>query len=130
MTKLTPLSLFAAALIAFSGQAYSQDAVSEAVESADVAVCELPGAPIIPDGNVASEDELVAAQKAMKGFQGSLLTFRECIHAEEKTIDEESEEAPAQAQALLDHYNSSVDAEEKLASEFNSAVKAFKARQQ
>ena len=124
MTKLTPLSLITAAIILFSGHVLSQD--SEAVDSA---ACEMPGAPIIPDGNVASEDELVAAQKAMKVFQGSLLTFRDCIAKEEKEIDPESEEAPAMGQALLDQYNASVDAEENLAAEFNDAVKAFKARQ-
>lgn len=130
MTKLVPISFFTAALITFSSQIYSQDTTSEAEKLAEVTACVLPGAPIIPDGNVASEDELISAQKAMKGFQKSLLTFRECIQTQEKAIDQESEDAEKQGRALLDQFNGSVDAEENLASEFNTAVKAFKARQQ
>jgi len=50
-----------------------------AVSSYANAECTTPSAPIIPDGNVASQDELVAAQKAMKAYQGELIEHRECL---------------------------------------------------
>lgn len=97
--------------------------------SAALAECDMPAAPIIPDGNVASEDELVAAQKAIKMMQTSMISYRECLVAEEGKIDAESETAEAEKIALTNSYNDSVAAETKVAEEFNTAVKAFKSRQ-
>ena len=93
------------------------------------AECIIPAAPIVPDGNVASEDELVAASKAMKTFQTSLVAHRNCLAEEEGTFDVEAENFAELKKALSDKYNASVDAEEKLAEEFNAAVRSFKARQ-
>ncbi|MBT8114070.1 MAG: hypothetical protein KJP04_01735 [Arenicella sp.] len=105
--------------------------MAESEPTAAIEKCgDMPAAPIIPDGNVASEDELVAAQKAMKMFQGSLGSYRECLDAEGAAIDSESEDDEAKATLILENYNNSVEAEEKIAQEFNTAVRAFKARQQ
>ena len=132
MTNFKHFLFLSALLMAFAGQAHSEEAkaAEEAVaEAAEEAACEMPGAPIIPDGNVASEDELIAAQSAMKMFQTSLISYRECIHGLEKLIDPESETAVSEGEKLLANFNASVDAEENIAAEFNSAVKAFKNRQ-
>ena len=91
--------------------------------------CELPTGPIIPDGNVASEDELVAAQKAMKAYQGELVGYRECLDGKQQAIDPEAEGSAEQTAALNAMYDQSVDAEAAVAEEFNVAVRAFKARQ-
>lgn len=118
MANLVKSSVITLALccIALSGQAYAE--------------CIIPAAPIVPDGNVASEDELVSAQKAMKAFQDSLAEHRVCLSREEETfISEDSEGLVDLQNALSDKYNASVDAEEKLAEEFNAAVRSFKARQ-
>lgn len=139
MTNFKHFLFLSALLMAFTGQAQSEEAkaakemagaaVEEAAEAVEEAACDMPGAPIIPDGNVASEDELIAAQSAMKMFQGSLISYRECIQGLEKLIDPESETAVAEGEELLANFNKSVDAEEQVAAEFNEAVKAFKARQ-
>lgn len=94
-----------------------------------LAECSHGDGPIIPDGNVASQDELVAAQKAMKAFQVTLAEYRECLDAKDAAIDPEAEDAEAQKAAIGADYDASVDAEEKMAEEFNTAVRAFKARQ-
>ena len=117
MTKFLKPSIitFALCCITLSGHAYAQ--------------CLIPAAPIVPDGNVASEDELVSASKAMKVFQTSLIDHRNCLAEEEGSLDKEAEGFTELKKAIADEYNISVDAEEKLADEFNAAVRAFKARQ-
>jgi hypothetical protein len=117
MANLVKSSVITLALccLTLSGHAYAE--------------CIIPAAPIVPDGNVASEDELVAAQNAMKAFQDSLAEHRVCLATEEATFDEDTEGLVELKAALSDQYNASVDAEEKLADEFNAAVRSFKARQ-
>ena len=93
------------------------------------AECDMPASPIIPDGNVASLDELVSAQKAMKMYQSSLGGYRECLTGMEQAIDPESEGAQEKSKVILDEYNASVDSEAAVAEEFNAAVRVFKTRQ-
>ena len=109
----------------FNSQAFAQE-------------CASPTAPIIPDGNVASEDELVGAQTALKTFQGDLIEYRKCLaqkqQAMEATTGEDADGAQsaavlAEEEALLKLYNDSVTAEENAADEFNKSVRAYKARQ-
>lgn len=111
---------FKTATITFALGLFSVSALAE---------CDMPAAPIIPDGNVASQDELVAAQKSIKIMQASMIEYRECLIEEEGKIDAESETAEEQKLALTNSYNDSVAAETKVAEEFNTAVKAFKSRQ-
>ena len=108
--------LIAAILVtAFSSQAFAE--------------CDIPASPIIPDGNVASLDELVSAQKAMKMYQTSLGGYRECLTGMEAEIDTEAEDAQDKSKAILAQYNASVDSEAAVAEEFNAAVRVFKTRQ-
>ena len=100
------------------------------ISSSAWAECLSPAAPIIPDGNVASKDELIAAQKAMKIYQDSLGDYRGCLQKMESEIDPEAENASTQSETVLNAYNASVDEEAKVAEEFNVAVRAFKARQE
>lgn len=93
------------------------------------AECTSPAGPIIPDGNVASQDELVAAQQAMKAFQGELVGYRQCIDKMLKALSPEAEETAAKTTELNALYDASVDAEAAVAEEFNAAVRAFKGRQ-
>ena len=94
-----------------------------------MAECDTPAAPIIPDGNVASEDELVAAQKAMKMFQGSLADYRTCLATAQEALDAKDEANTDMIAELNDKYNVSIDAETGIAEEFNTAVRMFKSRQ-
>ena len=114
MTKIRNLLLIALTIL-FSNQAF--------------AGCEAPAKPIIPDGNVASMDELVSAQKALKEFQAGVLEYRECIGKMETEMDKEAEGAEEKSAEILNMFNASVDRETALAEEFNLAVRAFKARQ-
>lgn len=114
--KFFNTNLIAAILLAtFSSQAFAE--------------CDIPASPIIPDGNVASLDELVSAQKAMKSYQTSLGGYRDCLKAVEEGLDLEAEGAEDQTKMILSEYNASVDSEAAVAEEFNTAVRAFKTRQ-
>lgn len=114
MIKLKKTLFVAAMALALSTQAQAE--------------CETPQAPIVPDGNVASQDELVAAQQAMKSYQGTLVEYRECLAGMDSAVAPDSEEAEQQTASILAAYNASVDSEQLVAEQFNAAVRAFKAR--
>ena len=125
--KLTFLTTFLFAVI--GGQSVNADNHPEVDVADEVSdECELPTAPIIPDGNVASQDELLAAQKAMKGFQAVLVDYRLCIDEKSALLDLETEEGAAAKLVNNQLYDASVTAEESVAEKFNLAVRAFKSR--
>lgn len=115
MNRFSKTLIASAMLAGFSTVAMAED-------------CVLPTAPIIPDGNVASKDELVAAQGAYKEFELTIDGYRGCLEEQEKKIAVDAEDAEAQRAALLALDGASVDALTKVAEEFNVAVRAFKAR--
>ena len=93
------------------------------------AECVAPVVPIIPDGNVASEDELITTSKAIKAFQlGDLTEYRNCLSELEKTLDVETDAGKEQAAEILNQFNTSVDSETAMSEKFNAAIRAFKAR--
>ena len=124
MIKLTAkktLAIFAACLTiaSISIETSAQD---------EAAPCILPTEPIIPDGNVASKEELVGASKAIKALQAELGTYRECLTAKSNAVVGEDEVSAELRKGYIVRYNESVDLEEKVAGEFNSAYKIFKAK--
>ncbi len=90
--------------------------------------CSLPTQPIVPDGNVASMDELVAAQKAIGAYQGNLGEYRNCLLEAEQQLDAESEEHEVNQMKITQLYDASVDAEAVTAEKFNQSVRAYNAR--
>lgn len=99
-----------------------------ATGSAHAEECVLPNSPIIPDGNVASKDELIAAQGSFKAYDSKIVDYRECLVAQEEAIPADSETLQAQKDAIIALDDVSVDNLKKVADEFNAAVRAFKAR--
>lgn len=93
--------------------------------------CEQPGLPEVPKGAEASLEIMITGQKAVKAFQADAQTYRGCLEAELDAIKSTAEEgdkvAAAAFKAATDAYNASVAAEEKLASDFNTAIQAYKA---
>ncbi len=84
--------------------------------------------PIIPDGNIASQDELISAQKRIKLYQESLLDFRECLLEAEKNLDANAENYQATKSALTARSDKSIDIEKGVAAEFNEAIRIYKER--
>ena len=86
--------------------------------------CDLPNAPPpIPD--VPVKEDLLKAQKFVKSFQADMEIYRACVN---KDIDSE-ELSSGNRQAISNAHNYSVGMEERVASMFNEAVRAYKASQ-
>jgi hypothetical protein len=86
--------------------------------------CDLPSAPP-PIPEVPVKDDLLKAQKFIKQFQTDMVVYRDCINE-----DVESDEiSSGNRQAISNAHNYSVDMEERVATMFNEAVRAYKANQ-
>ena len=114
MTRLSKTLIAGALVLGFSSNVMAE--------------CEAPSAPIIPDGNVASQDELVAAQGAFKAFEKNFYDFRDCLQEKEKAILPDAEDAEEQKAAIIEADNVAFDELNRVADKFNAAVRAFKAR--
>jgi len=93
-----------------------------------IADCVSPSIPIIPDGVVASKDEMLSASKAIQNMQLELAKYRNCLTKESVAITGADEDSLAKKQALLDLYNQSVDLEQKAADKFNASLKAYNSK--
>jgi len=125
MNKLISLSFLLLSFIALNSYAEEELVV---IDSLDIN-CTVPNGPIIPDGNVASEDELVSAQNGIKSYQTGLNAYRLCLADLETNLDPTAESTETLKTALKSLYDTSIDAETLVAEKFNLSVRAFKERQ-
>jgi hypothetical protein len=110
--------------------------------SAFAAECTRPTAPNVPDGNVATKEEMLSAKAAIKEYVGLTDTYIACVDNEEtvaaaketKTgpdgkIDKETQDKLNKLHATyVTLHNAAVDAETAAAAQFNAAVHAWKAK--
>lgn len=106
------------------------------------AECLLPDTPPLPEGRVASRDQIMAGVGAVKAYQGVLVEYRDCIDSQIEALGTDADDpkgkkgkkarkARARAKAkLLALYDDSVDLEEALATRLNSQIRDYKAAQQ
>ena len=86
--------------------------------------CNLPVAPARVTAD-ADYDALVKAKANVNDFQARMISYRECLEsAEETDILTDGNRV-----ALQNAHNYSVEMEERMAEQFNVAVRAYKARQ-
>ncbi len=111
-----------AGLMALAGAAYAQE--EETVEPvAQVGECKLmKAAPEMPDPKAASAEDRSATIEEIKGFQGKLNEYRECLTAVSQ--NEELEVEPRQA--ALDEYNRTVEVETKMVKDWQKFDKKYK----
>jgi hypothetical protein len=81
--------------------------------------CTLGEAPGIPDGSKATQEEMIAAQKAIKSYVAETQEYLSCVEFEGKGRS---------GGEWTRRYNEASNRMEKLASEFNKQLKAFKSR--
>jgi len=84
--------------------------------------CVLPPAPSkIPDGNSASEQEMVTAMQTLKEYNGDVDTYTKCLEFEAKQnrLSRSEEERM---------HNSAVETLQKVAAKFNEQVRTFKSK--
>ena len=119
--------IFTGLVLMISMAAVAQDVMedgSRVVLPIEAQQCDLPSAPP-PIPEVPVKQDLLTAQKHVKQFQTDMETYRTCINK-----DAESEEASSgNKQAISNAHNYSVEMEERVASMFNDAVRAWKANQ-
>ena len=125
MNKLISLSFLLLSFVTLNSYAEEELVM---IDSLDIN-CTAPNGPIIPDGNVASEDELVSAQNGIKSYQAGLSIYRLCLADLETNLDPVAESTETLKTALKSLYDASIDAETAVAEKFNLSVRAFKERQ-
>ena len=86
-----------------------------------------------PDGNTASQEEMLAAQKLVKAYVTSMEAYLDCIKADEAqaliALGDADEEARRQRAIMFDKkHNAAVEEMNLVAEEFNVQVRAFKER--
>ena len=93
--------------------------------------CKYPARVEIPNGSQATQDEMVAGQRAIKSYMEAMNAYLDCIELETRAAIEEGEatEVTAERERLLNQkHNAAVDEMESLAADFNAQVRAWKAR--
>lgn len=111
--------------------------VSSALIAGQAMACDLPTKPTLPDGSKAEMAEMVAGQQAVKAYQKDLGGYRDCVNADidkadkamkETKSEEEKAALKAEHAAAVANFNKAVEMEEKIAGEFNLAIRAFNAK--
>lgn len=104
------------------------------------AACTYPTAPeSLPDGNTATLEEMVAAQKAVKAFDQQITAYTACLKLESEAalaqVDQGEDDAKKKEERKkelermqVQKHNAAVEADEALAARFNEQLKVFKAK--
>ncbi len=81
----------------------------------------------LPNGKTASKEEMITAQKAVKAYVQEMEQYMACLQADIEALGEDASEE----QLLMrdKRHNAAIDAMDKVAGEFNLAVREFKARE-
>ena len=118
--------IFAVLMLITSTVALAQDDVtndgSRVVLPLNAQSCNLPSAPPpIPEPPV--KDDLLKAQKFIKQFQGEMEIYRTCLDKD----SESGEMTQGNLLAIANAHDYSVGMEERVATMFNEALRAYKA---
>jgi hypothetical protein len=97
--------------------------------------CEYPDRVLVPNGNTATKEEMVAGQRGVKKYVADMEIYLECIVQEEKAArdaigDLEANQEQEREDMLNKKYNAAVDEMERLAAQFNAEVQAYKAKEE
>lgn len=118
---------FAGLVLMVSMSAMAQDVMedgSRVILPVEAQQCDLPSAPP-PIPEVPIKEDLLKAQKLVKGFQAEMIVYRDCINKDA----ESGELSTGNLQAISNAHNYSVEMETRVAAMFNEAVRAYKASQ-
>lgn len=122
--KFNVLTMLAAVALLNLGAAQAQEDGSDVVLPLEAQNCVLPVAPTrIPDPP--TYDDLVTAKSNITQFQEDLMSYRACLDssADMGTLTDGNQTA------LTQSHNYSVEMEERVAQQFNEAIRAYKAAQ-
>jgi predicted transglutaminase-like cysteine proteinase len=84
--------------------------------------CRLPPAPSkIPDGNTASQQEMITAMETIKQYSNDVQTYLKCLDFETR----QNQLSPGDQTSL---HNAAVDQLTRVADQFNEQVRTFKSK--
>lgn len=89
--------------------------------------CSMPQAPMMPDGNTASEAEMRSSGITVRAYLAEIKDYRYCIKKELERKGEHPADADTKQWEI--RHNQSVDQEQYVADMFNAQVRLFKVRQ-
>ncbi|MBT4518526.1 MAG: hypothetical protein HOC23_00860 [Halieaceae bacterium] len=100
-----------------------------------MAECVSPDAPELPSGADSTMDDMLGGQKMVKTYQAANIEYMKCLEAiiseADAAIAQGTEEEQAAAHAThseaTESYNAAVSAEESVAGQFNTEIRAYKA---
>jgi hypothetical protein len=101
-------------------------AQAAAAAEIDLSTCSYGEPPAIPQGDVASEQQMAEAGTAVRAFVGEIQDALACLEKAEKTLGEEI--TPEQRAEVTQRYNAGVDLLNATATNYNQQVQAFKDR--
>ena len=111
-------------------------ALAALLATAAQAECNYPKSPAnLPDGNSATQDQMVEGMKQVKEYNGAVTAYLACLEQEMNArIEAAGPDAPAeqieQIKAIHNkRHNAAVDELEQTAARFNEQVKTFKGRE-
>ena len=84
--------------------------------------------PIIPDGNIATKDELVDAKERIATYQDHLNEYRDCLYQAETALDTEADDYEERKSTIQKLNDESIEIEQKVADKFNQAIRIYKER--
>ncbi len=95
--------------------------------------CDYPKRVSIPNGSVATKDEMIAGQRGIKKYMVDMEEYLACIAEEDEKIRAGIEDPDLLVEAqrdemLVKKHNAAVEEMEILAADFNEAVRTYKAR--
>jgi len=88
--------------------------------------CQAPFGPVVPDGATASQAEMRTARSEVLAFVNDSDTYQDCLV---RVMDDPKEEMKEpQKKAVLKQISANQREKEEVASAYNTALKAYKAR--
>lgn len=90
------------------------------------AACTFPDEVNMPDGETASEEEMLAGRDAVQQYMATMNEYLSCLDEESTASGEE--QTPEQKQMHVARHNAAVEQMETLAAEFNEQLRAYKSR--
>jgi hypothetical protein len=95
--------------------------------------CDYPQRASVPNGQAATKDEMIAGQRSVKAYMAAMDEYLACIAADEEVavaqMDDPTEDELKQRNNMLSkRHNAAVEEMEIIAAEFNTEVRAYKAK--
>jgi hypothetical protein len=92
-----------------------------------LAECTMPGqAPAVPDGAIATLDQMKQAHTDVQSYVNMLQSFQDCVEAQIKLAPKNTK--PEDLQKLRDQGNAAIAQAESLQATYKTQVTAYKAR--